>query len=251
LVTQTLYLGVVAVPRVTGNYGGETNDYDAASQTAYTYRSGESAYSGLRYLSGNVHSFKNLDWNVYSPDDPNADASTDTIRYHMTADPGFDGAITAGGDGSIFSLNAGAFTIAPHDSVIITYGVCFGASLNDMLAASEAMKAKYASLFVSVEKGPDAALPGVFTLLPNFPNPFNPSTTIRYELQEKTDVHLAVYNLQGQQIQILTAGSQSAGSHQAMWNGRDENGRDMAAGVYICQLRANDRIQQTKMILVR
>jgi len=250
-VTHTVYLGMVAVPRITGNYGGETNDYDAATQTAYCYRSGESAFAGVTYLSGAAYSFKNVDWDVYSPEDPNADAATDSIRYHMTADTGFDGSIDAGGDGSIYSLNAGAFTIAAHDSVILSYGVCFGASLNDMLTAAGAMRAKYASIFVSVENNPHPALPGAFTLAPNFPNPFNPSTTVRYDLQQKTDIHLAVYNLQGQQVQTLAAGVQTAGSHQAVWNGRDESGRDMAAGVYICQLRADGRIQQTKMILVR
>jgi hypothetical protein len=244
-------LGAVAVPRVNGNYGGETNKYDAATQTAYCYRESEEGYSGVRLLSGAPSSFKSLDWGVYSPDDPTSDAATDSIRYHQTVDGGFDAEMVAGGDGSIFSLNAGSYTIAPYDSVTITYGIVYGGTLADMLAASDAMKARYSDLFTSVEVKPGEQLPMHYTLSQNWPNPFNPTTTIQFELEEKTDVQLSVFNLRGQLVNTIISGAYSAGTHIAVWNGKDASGRDAAAGIYFYHLKAEKNNLTRKMTLVR
>ena len=108
---DTLYLGLVTVPRIAGNYGGESDVFNADHGLAYCFREGETPYAGYRFLSQEAYSYHALDWADYSPDDPNSDAATDATRFHMTADPGFDATIVAGGDGSIYSLNAGAFVI--------------------------------------------------------------------------------------------------------------------------------------------
>jgi hypothetical protein len=247
-----LQIGLVAVPRVGGNYGGETNAYNAAQKTAYCFREGEAAYAGIRLLSKAPHSFKTLDWNAYSPDDPNADAATDSTRYHMTADAGFDAAMVAGGDGSIFSLNAGGYTLAPHDSVVLTYGVVYGNTLDEMLAASAAMQAKYDSKFATaVEKKEFDQMPSTLNLAQNYPNPFNPSTTIAFDLHESSDINMAVYNMYGQRVQTLATGFYTAGAYTATWNGKDDNGRDASAGVYICRLTSGTTTISKKMILVR
>ncbi len=247
-----LHIGTVAVPRIGGNYGGETNAYNAAQKTAYCFREGEAAYAGVRLLSKAPHSYKTLDWNDYSPDDPNADAATDSTRYHMTADAGFDSSIVAGGDGSIFSLNAGSYTIAPHDSVILTYGVVYGSTLDELLNASAAMQAEYDSkLVTAVEKKEQMQMPSTLALAQNYPNPFNPSTAIAFHLQESAPIDMAVYNMHGQRVQTLADGFYTAGSYTATWNGKDESGRDAAAGVYICRLTAGSTTLSKKMILVR
>ena len=211
-----LHIGTVAVPRIGGNYGGETNAYNAAQKTAYCFREGEAAYAGVRLLSKAPHSYKTLDWNDYSPDDPNADAATDSTRYHMTADAGFDSSIVAGGDGSIFSLNAGSYTIAPHDSVVLTYGVVYGSTLDELLNASAAMQAEYDSkLVTAVEKKEQMQMPSTLALAQNYPNPFNPSTAIAFHLQESAPIDMAVYNMQGQRLQTLADGFYTAGSYTA------------------------------------
>ncbi len=247
----TFHLGAVVVPRINDNYGGETNKYDAASQTAYCYREGEAGYAGVRLLSHPAYSFKTLDWGVYSPEDPNADASTDSIRYHQTADAGFDADMVAGGDGSIYSLNAGSFVIPAHGSHTITLGVVYGESLGDMMAASTAMAAQYNAIFTSVETRPDEQLPVRHDLSQNWPNPFNPSTAIQFSLQEKSDVHLAVYNLAGQLVQTIASGVLPAGIHRVQWNGRDAAGNQAAAGVYLYRLTTGQNSFTRKMTLVR
>ncbi len=247
----TFYLGAVAVPSLGDNYGGETNKYHADTHMAYCYREGEANYAGVCLLSSAPYSYKALDWNDYSPDDPAADAATDSTRYHQTADTGFDADMVASGDGSIFSLNAGAFTLAPHASVSIAYGIVYGTTLDELVAAAQAMRGKYAEKFTAVELKPQGKLPASYTLSQNWPNPFNPTTAIRFDLLETSEVRLSVYNLRGQLVNTIASGVYLAGSHQVAWNGRDAAGREAAAGVYIYRLTAGKQNWTKKMTLVR
>ena len=68
------------------------------------------------------------------------------------------------------------------------------------------------------------AIPVSFALQQNFPNPFNPSTEIRFDLPENDNVTLAVYNMMGQKIKTLTSGNMSAGYHSIIWNGTNDSG---------------------------
>lgn len=94
-------------------------------------------------------------------------------------------------------------------------------------------------------------LPKEFALLPNFPNPFNPETVIRYQLSVISEVDLSIYNLLGQKIVTLVRERQPAGSYRITWNGRDAAGAALSSGIYICRLRAGDRAQSRKMVLLR
>ncbi|MFA6110899.1 MAG: LamG-like jellyroll fold domain-containing protein [Candidatus Latescibacterota bacterium] len=96
-----------------------------------------------------------------------------------------------------------------------------------------------------------AALPRKPELLPAYPNPFNPSTTIEYELAVAGDVSLAIYDLAGQRVRILAQGAQDAGRHQVVWDGRSEAGKAVASGVYLCTLKAGAYQRTRKLALVR
>ena len=85
----------------------------------------------------------------------------------------------------------------------------------------------------------------------NYPNPFTPSTEIGYQVSEKSQVHLEVYNMLGQRILVLVDQEQEAGSHTVSWNGTDAAGRPLASGVYLYRLRANGFNATRKMVLVR
>lgn len=74
------------------------------------------------------------------------------------------------------------------------------------------------------------------TLWPNEPNPFNPSTRIRFELAAMADIRLCVYDAAGRFIRTLATGSQPAGVHEIVWDGRDAKGRNVASGVYLYRL---------------
>jgi hypothetical protein len=98
---------------------------------------------------------------------------------------------------------------------------------------------------------PSGTLPVVFALQPNYPNPFNGQTLIRYQLPRRADVELDLYNLAGQVVRKLVSSEQNAGAHQVVWDGRDERGRTVASGVYLCRLTAGDQKQVRRMALVR
>lgn len=85
----------------------------------------------------------------------------------------------------------------------------------------------------------------------NSPNPFNPSTTIRYSLPAATDVRLTVYNVVGQQVRVLVAEGQQSGPHSVEWDGRDAVGQVVANGPYLYRLEAGGRTAVQKMLFAK
>jgi len=93
--------------------------------------------------------------------------------------------------------------------------------------------------------------PVAFTLSQNMPNPFNPSTTLRFGLPEAGHVTLAVYDVNGRLVRNLAAGRFEAGRHEVVWDGKDDNGREVASGVYLARLTAPQGVVTRKMMLLR
>lgn len=87
--------------------------------------------------------------------------------------------------------------------------------------------------------------------LANYPNPFNPATTISYFLPQSSPVRLAVFNLLGQSVRILVDGEQPAGSHSVSWDGTDNQGNPLASGIYFCRLQANNLFEVNRMLLLK
>lgn len=99
--------------------------------------------------------------------------------------------------------------------------------------------------------GDEMSVPLNFELGPNFPNPFNPTTTIPYSLIEESLVRMSIINVRGSRVVELFNGRQSAGIFQAVWNGCDSQGQPVEAGVYFCRLEAGTRTQIQKLLLVK
>lgn len=85
-----------------------------------------------------------------------------------------------------------------------------------------------------------------FRLFPNYPNPFNPSTTIRYVTPQRSGVMLAIYNLLGQRVALLVDGDQEIGTHAVAWNAEG-----MPTGMYLCRLSVGGNTLVRKLLLVR
>ena len=97
----------------------------------------------------------------------------------------------------------------------------------------------------------EIGIPKTFFLHQNFPNPFNSSTTINYELLKNTKVILIIYNLVGHEIRSLLIEQQSAGFKTVVWDGRDNIGQIVATGIYIYQLQAGERMDRKKMLFLK
>ena len=93
--------------------------------------------------------------------------------------------------------------------------------------------------------------PQDFSLSQNYPNPFNPETEISYALPADCHVKLTIYNVGGQKVKNLVAEHQTAGYKTVHWNGRDDQGRESASGVYFYKLQAGEFNQSKKMLLMK
>lgn len=96
-----------------------------------------------------------------------------------------------------------------------------------------------------------SAPPNLNSPLRNYPNPFNPSTTISFLAPETGDLNLAVYNLKGQRVKTLHKGQIIKGQHNILWNGLDERGAAVGSGIYFVRLELNGRRQSHKMMLIK
>ncbi|MDX1531473.1 MAG: DUF5666 domain-containing protein, partial [Rhodothermales bacterium] len=95
------------------------------------------------------------------------------------------------------------------------------------------------------------SVPAAFVLHGNYPNPFNPQTTIAFELKTPQAVSLVVYDAAGREVVRLVEGELGAGAHRVAWDGRNEQGRMAASGVYLYRLRAGGRAEARTMLLVK
>jgi hypothetical protein len=95
------------------------------------------------------------------------------------------------------------------------------------------------------------ALPKATTIAAIYPNPFNPRTTIEFELAETGAIELAIYDVGGRLVRVLDSGSRSAGRYQATWGGQDNDGRAVPTGTYFCRLSTAEGSQTRKMTLAR
>jgi hypothetical protein len=94
------------------------------------------------------------------------------------------------------------------------------------------------SSVVSVRELPNGGMPATYQLEQNFPNPFNPVTSIRYDLPEEATVSLRVYNILGQQVRELVNLLQPAGSYEVSWDGKWDSGIGATSGVYFYKIEA-------------
>jgi hypothetical protein len=93
--------------------------------------------------------------------------------------------------------------------------------------------------------------PTEFALLQNFPNPFNPETTIQYNLSESADVSLHIYNVVGQVVRTLVAERQPAGRYRVQWSGTDDRGVPVSSGIYFYQISAGKFQDVRKLMLLK
>jgi hypothetical protein len=95
------------------------------------------------------------------------------------------------------------------------------------------------------------ALPTVYAMSQNFPNPFNPTTTIEYSIPNSGNVELAVYNITGQKVRTLVSQKQDASFYKVVWDGRNDFGEPVASGIYFYRLVSGNFSKIEKMNLVK
>ena len=97
----------------------------------------------------------------------------------------------------------------------------------------------------------EGIVPEEFALAQNFPNPFNASTTIAFQLALPSQVELSIYSISGQRVRSLISDSLPAGHHRLQWDGRNERGEPVASGTYLYQLLAGDFVATRQLMLLK
>jgi hypothetical protein len=97
----------------------------------------------------------------------------------------------------------------------------------------------------------DEIIPFTYTLYNAYPNPFNPVTTIRYDIPEDGFVNITIYDLVGRQVKALLNSSQTAGHRSIQWNATNNAGQQVPAGVYLYRIEAGEFRQTKKMVLLK
>ncbi|MBT3632620.1 MAG: T9SS type A sorting domain-containing protein [Candidatus Marinimicrobia bacterium] len=140
----------------------------------------------------------------------------------------------------------GPFDIAPDENVVVSYAVLGGTDLNDLN-----QNAEFARAVGAVSVSSNEIVPLDYFLRPNYPNPFNPITTIKYELPEQSTIKLAIYDIRGQEVITLVDGTKPAGYFEIQWNGVNRLGHQMSTGVYFCRLETGAYSKTIKLVYLQ
>ncbi|MFH1277113.1 MAG: FG-GAP-like repeat-containing protein [Candidatus Eisenbacteria bacterium] len=175
------------------------------------------------------------------------------------------GAGTGGRRAQIREVEAGGGYLAPMNSLTAEFGLGTAGIVDSIIvlwpsgnvsirtAVTANQKIVIEEIVTDVADGGGAGVPGLpFALHPNSPNPFNPATTIRYDLPCPSPVTLRVYDVSGRLVRVLVDGEvRTEGRHTALWRGRDERNREVGSGVYFYRLDAGPFTETRKLVLIR
>ena len=140
---------------------------------------------------------------------------------------------------------AGEFVPLPNEGETLQLVDVTGTGLANWVSAAPTPNAP-TNVTTSVEE--ESGVPASFTLHTNYPNPFNPETSIRYELMETGSVQLTIYDMLGQQVTELVNNVQAVGSHTISWDGSDGMGNIVPSGMYLYRMTFNGRASQSRIM---
>jgi len=148
-------------------------------------------------------------------------------------------------------LSAGPFTLSPNESVEVAYALLAAYSQTELEATADTAQALWDGIITHISGKEMNNLPDKITLYQNYPNPFNPWTNIEFSIGKKSQVNLSIYNLLGQKIRTLVNAVKSPDVYTIIWDGKDDNGIQVASGIYIYKLTSSKNSISRKMVLVR
>ena len=134
--------------------------------------------------------------------------------------------------------------IAPDSSKL--YEIVFTDSLTGYAVGEKGVMVKYKYQFLDFVNENSSLVVDDFVLHQNFSNPFNPATTISYNLSESGQVSVNIYNVLGTHIASLVRDYKSSGKHSVVWNAEND-----PSGIYYCQLNVNGKLATRKMLLLK
>lgn len=210
-------------------------------------------FSGLKWRDPQPHIFKTTNkgtsWSNISANLPDAPINGFVI------DPNRPNVLFVGTDvGAYYTTNGGQSwqDVGPGLPLVSVYDLKIHDAGNFLVAGTHG-RSMYKLDLSQITDIAESGTPAVkdFYLAQNFPNPFNPSTSIAYKIARDSRVQLKIYNILGQEVRTLVNEKQSAGKHAARWNGDDNAGKAAASGVYLYALSVDGKTQTKRMLLIK
>ncbi|MBI2418763.1 MAG: T9SS type A sorting domain-containing protein [Ignavibacteriales bacterium] len=232
--------GLELIPELEGVYAG--NDTFAYNRQTKIFSNRKTASLGYKLLSGDINS---LNVFMYTGTYYNSDTTfwnyltngeIDTLFVTDPNDPAVDD--------PVIIPSFASRTLASGDSTTYYVAYAFGLSYQKMLYNMKLAEQKYDLLTAVAPQGSNA--PKGYLLGRNYPNPFNPSTKITYQIPEAASVKLTVYNMLGKEITTLVNGQQSAGNHVV-----DFNAAGLPSGVYFYTINSGSFFEAREMMLIK
>ncbi|APF17360.1 propetide peptidase C25 [Caldithrix abyssi DSM 13497] len=204
--------------------GGEEGDYQPREQLTMTFKADE-GYDGLKVL------FTAFDV-----------GSGDELRV-------YDGSSTSAPEfpGSPFT----GTTLPPEMESTNSEGALTFYFSSNLIFNASGWRAELSPTTISNRSETPDMVPQRFVVHPNFPNPFNPSTTIRIELPQAGDVGVRIYSTQGELLRTLFHGTLNGGEHQLTWDGKNDAGSMLSSGVYFLVVESQGQKAVRKMMLLK
>jgi hypothetical protein len=234
-----------------GGYGDDSCAYYEDDSTALIYVFDDSLhlYSGMALIDKPVYAAAGnfSEWHHTVNREGANFKNLDTLLNGIMDQPTFTSAIQRTDVMVYWALDFG--TVTPLDTIrdTLRFKWVNGLTKNSIISAVHQSGSKV----VRTGSPEEELLPLRTKLHPNYPNPFNPETTISFELDKDETVSLRIYNILGEEVIALKHGKLSAGSHRVKWDGKDQKGKQVASGIYFYSLKTGTARLTRKMLYVR
>lgn len=229
-------VGLDIIPYLDGEYGFDTVSYDAQNNIIRSHRGATNL--GYRILSHQMTSMIAFEWFSGYED---ADSSYWNWLNHGTIDAQY---ISNTIDGPVIIPSIASQQLAPGDSIVFYCGISVGADEAEMIANMQLVQQKYNQITsVQVESN---TIPDKYSLEQNFPNPFNPETSIQFSVPQKEFVSLKIYNSLGQEVAAPVNQELDGGIYNVKFDGSG-----LSSGFYLYTIKAGNFVQTKKMILMK
>ena len=159
----------------------------------------------------------------------------------------------------MFSMNLDKISSANEISDVVDFNITpseehFGSTTinfdNIIVAGNNGQQLEHTDSFV-YELNTDALVPSTTELSNAYPNPFNPSTNIAYNLGSSSDVSLVIYDMKGSLVKTLVSEFQDAGEKSVIWNGKNDTGSQVSSGMYLVRMEASGQVYQQAITLLK
>jgi len=193
----------------------------------------------------------NVSGTITTGENPPVPISAGTVTLTRVGEPvpGYSATITTPGSYTISQVPAGHYILKAN----ITHGVNSVAYSyeHNQLVVVEDDNVTANIVMSNVSDTDNTTLPTITALKSNYPNPFNPTTTISFDIASDAHVSIDIYNIKGQKVKTLANGDYKVGRHNVVWNGDDATGRSVGSGIYFYRMTTDGYTATQKMLLMK